>query len=221
MKMNKYPGPTMRVGYGYQLNEAQLEWLKEIGPMRENSWICKQMGISEGTLHRMMRRYGIVKSEAGMKAIIRRRIKKIKRTCEKSGYYDSLRGKAPSEEAREGSIRFWREHPDFHPFKNMSKKKRKALAERKSVKHKELWRKERLRHEYGLPRQTKLRVVSKAYTHLELRRRHLSLQYGYILPTDLRDEAGERYVIYYDDETRRNEKFEKNSIERGFRFEKL
>lgn len=216
---NRYPGPTVKQGYGFHLNEAQVEWLKAMGPLKENEWLAKQMGISTTTLHRFMRKYGITKSEAGMKQITRRCIKKIKRTCERNGYYASLKGRRPCEACLEATRK--KRASGWHPFVGMSEKQKTEMKIKRSAERLKLWEKERWRMSMGLPRKTRLILPQVSYSRIQLQRRWNAIKrYGYILG-DTREEFCERLVIYYDEETKRSKLFEKNSIKCGFQFRRL
>ena len=100
-----------------------------------------------------------------MKAIRRQQIMDVKKTCEENGYYDSLRGKPVSEACQEGARRL--RASGFCPLKALKKKnsrRYKAFLRRRSEAQKEVWRKERLREEYGLERKTKLRLPQRPIT---------------------------------------------------------
>ena len=74
---------------------------------------------------------------------------------------------------------------------------------------------------YGLERKTRLKtVVIKPYTRSQIHHRYNALKRGYLLDEDCREGQPGRYIIYYDDETKRNAKFEANCIADGFRFER-
>jgi hypothetical protein len=100
-------------------------------------------------------------------------------------------------------------------------KKYQAAMEKKRQERKESIRKEKRRIIYGLERKTNLKmIVMKKYTQSQTHHRHSALQRGYLLDVDCSEGQPGRYVIYYDDETNRSEKFEKNCIADGFRFER-
>lgn len=75
---------------------------------------------------------------------------------------------------------------------------------------------ERRRDRWGLPRRTNLYLPRKAYTKKEIRRRWTAKRrWGYI-PGDSMEE---RYIIFYDEHTKRNRIFEHYCIKNGFRIE--
>jgi hypothetical protein len=106
-------------------------------------------------------------------------------------------------------------------FRKRHPKKYKEVMERKRQDRINLIQKEKRRIIYGLERKTTLKVVvMKPYTRRQLRRRYDALKRGYLLDEDCREGQPGRYVIYYDDETNRSERFERNCIADGFTFQK-
>ena len=57
------------------------------------------------------------------------------------------------------------------------------------------------------------------YTTSQTSHRYNALRRGYILADDCSEGSGYRYVIYYDNETRRAPQFEQNLMRYGFRLE--
>jgi hypothetical protein len=90
--------------------------------------------------------------------------------------------------------------------------------ERKSQERKETIRKETRRVLYGMERKTRLKmIVLCPYTRRQVAHRYNALQRGYILMADCSEHGGERYNIYYDDDTERTPIFEKNLLDDGFK----
>lgn len=224
--MKPYPGKTEKRGYSYVLNEQQAEWLRQWFPVVENARIAKAMGVSESTMHRLARRYGLVKSEQGMQGIKRRQVKRIVRTCKKNGYYERIKGKHPSDATMEGTARMWEEirqgkrpHP-LQLLKRNSPRKYKKLMAWKSDDMRERIEAEKRRVKWGLPRKTRLTIaVTIPYTPSQRQRRYSAALRGYILAADCGEGSGNRFVIYFDNDTRRAPIFERNCIADGFRFE--
>ena len=80
-------------------------------------------------------------------------VRDIKRTCEKNGYYDSLRGRGMPENALIGLRKLYEEgFSAISRLKEKSPRKYKKYLEKMSESHKDMWRKERLRAKYGLER---------------------------------------------------------------------
>lgn len=210
----------------YVLSAEQREWLCRWFPEVDNPRLMKMSGMAHSTLHRFARELGLSKSKKGLHRIMKAQARQVKRMLERNGYYDSLRGRAPSEATREGSRRMWQEIHDGkreHPaakLKRTNPRKYRLWMKRKSEERKESIRKEALRMKWGLPRQTNLKIVVMCpYTSSQSSHRHNAQRRGYILADDCSEGSGHRYVIYYDNETRRSPRFEQNLIKDGFRIE--
>jgi hypothetical protein len=205
------------------LTDEQRAWLCKWFPEEENSRLMKASGMSHSTLHRFAREFGLTKSPKGWKRIKKRQAAQIKRVCEKNGYYDSLRGKQPSEACRKATAQMWQEIRDGkreHPARIMKRtnpRKYRKWMQRKSEERKETIRKETRRVLYGLQRQTRLKcIVMCKYTKRQTSHRYNALKRGYIIMEDCSEQGGERYNIYYDNETERAPIFEKNLLKDGF-----
>lgn len=225
--MKKFPGEVLRYGGSngkkIHLTDEQREWLIRWYPVTENRRLAKDMGIYLNKVIAFARELGLKKSEKGLKAINRRRVKKATKTNEKNGCYDRKRGKPVSEATKAGLRRRWQkihkgelESPITH-IKSTDPKRYADLQIRKSAERKELIRKEKLRVVYGLCRKTKLKnVVLKAYTQSQSHHRCSALKRGYLLDVDCSEGNPGRYIIYYDDKTQRSKKFEENCRKDGF-----
>lgn len=208
----------------YVLTDEQKAWLCKWFPEVENSRLAEACAMSQSALHRFARELGLTKSEKGLRGIKRRQAAHIKRMCEQNGYYDSLRGRQPSEACRKATAKMWqeiREGKREHPARIMKRKnprKYRQWMQRKSDERKETIRKETRRMLYGLQRQTHLKcVVLNKYTRRQISHRYFALKRGYILMADCSEQSGERYNIYYDDQTQRTPIFERNLIADGFK----
>ena len=205
------------------LDEAQEEWMRKYFPKTENSKLAEASGMSHSTLHRFARKMGLTKSKSGLEAIKRRQAAHIRRVLTKNGYYDSLRGKPMSKAFREGAARIWqeiREGKRDHPLVVLRRKNPREYNRKmrqKSHERKELYRKEELRIRYGLQPKTRLRIVMCKYTRRQVAHRSSALKRGYIIMEDCSEQGGERYNIYYDNDTKRTQMFERNLINDGFR----
>ena len=60
-----------------------------------------------------------------------------------------------------------------------------------------------------------LSVMGK-YNRRQVSHRHNALKRGYIIMEDCSEQGGERYNIYYDNETKRSPIFERNLLKDGF-----
>lgn len=227
--MEPFPGTAIRTtvwGRRYVLTPEQEAWLRRWFPIVENSRIIKASGLKHSSLHRIVNRLGIRKSEEGMKGIKRRQAAHIKRLCEKNGYYDSIRGKDPHINSVEATKKTWREikaglrESPVEIYRKAHPRKYKAMCKKLSKLRSEVIESERLREKWGLPRKTKLNIVQLPYRRSQIQRRYNAVRRGYILASDCSEGSGYRYIIYYDDKTVRSEQFERNCIRDGFRFER-
>ena len=219
---------TGRIGcmrtMAWVLTDEQREWLIKWFPVVENQRLMKASGMTHSTLHRFAQDMGLTKSEKGLRGIMRRQAKRAKKKNEESGYYDSIRGRPPSEASLEGSRRMWQEVRDGireNPYATLKRKHPrlyKKHCQRRSEERKQLIRSEYLRMKWGLPRKTRLKiVVMQPYTQSQTAHRYNALKRGYILAQDCSEGSGSRYTIYYDEDTKRSAIFERNCIADGFR----
>ena len=209
------------------LTDEQKEWLCKWFPEVENTRLMQASGMTHSTLHRLARTYGLTKSDKGMRGIKKRQAAHIKKVCTENGWYDSLRGKEPSEACRRATAKMWqdiREGKREHPARVLRRKnprKYRKWMQRKSEGRKEIIRKETRRVIYGLERHTNLNVVMCKYTKRQIGHRYNALKKGYILMVDCSEQGGERYNIYYDDQTERTAIFERNLEKDGFCLKRL
>ena len=227
--MKRFPGTIERGGRNHReviLNEEQEAWLVRWFPVTENKRLAKAMGVSMEAMRNYAHRLGCEgKSEAGMAEIRKRQGKAAAKTNERNGCYDRKRGKPVSDATRKGLLKRWqdiREGRRLSPIAELKRRDPKAYAENmrlKSKLRKEMIRKEQRRILYGLERKTNLKVVvMKPYTRSQTHHRHNALKRGYLLDVDCSEGSPGRYVIYYDSNTERSERFERNCIADGFIF---
>jgi len=240
MKIDPFPGTLMKdwvvrpyktksgnTAYHRQqawvLTDEQREWFCKWFPEVENKRLMKASGMSNATIYVFAHKFGLKKSEEGMRGILKRVAAHVKRKCERNGYYDSLRGKPVSEACQKGMAKMWQEIRDgeredpIGKFRRTNPRRYRLRSKRMSEERKELIRKERLRTVYGLPRKTKLtNILMCKYTRRQLSHRYNAIQRGYILMQDCSEQGGERYNIYYDADTQRSPRFEQNLIADGF-----
>lgn len=195
----------------YYLEGELKERFCQLFPKNSNRRLMKWFGISFSTLQRFRRELGLQKD---MRAIRKQLAKDIKKTCEKNGYYDSLRGNAPSEACQEATRKMWA--AGFHPIKLLkanNPRKYKRLMRKKSEQRKELWRKERLRMVYGLERRTKLRLPLNSLTHAASACKYMMIRKcNYFADPD-----GDSHIICYDSETRRSARREATAAKHGLK----
>jgi hypothetical protein len=188
--------------------ELKKKFIK-LFPKNSNRRMMEWFGISFSTVQRFKNELGLKKD---MKAIRRQQIMDVKKTCEENGYYDSLRGKPVSEACKEGSRRL--RASGFCPMRALKKKnprRFKAVIRRRAEARKELWRKERLREEYGLERKTKLRLSQRPITSSAA-----SFKFLMIHKRNYFAVPGHTWWIAYDSETDRSERSEATARKHGF-----
>ena len=228
--MKPFPGIITHGGANHrriELNNEQREWFAHYYPKTENGRMAKAMGISKETVRVQARQLGLEKSAAGLKAIQKRQHKLAAKINEANGCYDRKRGHPTSDATLAGNRKRWEEirqglrDDPMTMLRKHHPKKYQAVIEKKRQERKESIRKEKMRILYGLERKTRLKaVVMTPYTRSQTQHRHNALLRGYLLDEDCREGQPGRYVIYYDDETNRSDRFEKNCIADGFRFER-
>lgn len=227
--MKRFPGTIERGGKNHRvviLNKEQEAWLVRWFPVTENKRLAKAMGVSREAMRNYAHRLGCEgKSAAGMAAIRKRQGKAAAKINERNGCYDRKRGKPVSEATRQGLLKRWqdvREGRKLSPMEELKRRDPKAYAENlrlKSELRKEMIRKEQRRVIYGMERKTNLKmIVMNKYTQSQTHHRCSALKRGYLLDMDCSEGQPGRYVIYYDDETKRSAKFEANCIKDGFTF---
>lgn len=206
------------------LTRAQREWLQRWYPAIENPRIMEVSGLKRAALCRIARDLGLKKSVECMESIRRRHGEAVRRTCEANGYYDSIRGRKPSAKAIASVRRFWadvraglREHP-MKAMKARDPQRYEEICRRAGERRREFIRKEYRRMLYNLPRKTKFTfMVLNKYSSSQISHRYNALRRGYFVMDDCSEEGGERYNIYYNEDTRRNKLFEKNLVKDGFK----
>ena len=212
--------------YAVVLTPEQQQWFVTNFPEHENEKLMKASGLGWSTLHRLAREMHLQKSPEGHHRIMLRQGQKAKRTCEKNGYYASIRGRKPSEQCLAGTRQMWQDIRDGkreHPIEKMKRehpRKYRNITKRRSESRRELWRKEKLRDIYGLTRQTRLRLVQQPMTTSQTNHRYNAVKkYNYIV-LDVQcagSDPSDRWLIFYDGNTRRAPRFERNLLRDGFK----
>lgn len=206
--MRQHPGMSVKE---YYLEGELKERFCQLFPKNSNRRMMTWFGISFATLQRFKRELGL---EKDMRSIRKQQAKDIKKTCERNGYYDSIRGKAPSEACIEATHRL--RASGFHPMKQLkanNPRKYKRLMQKKSEQRKELWRKERLRQDYGLERKTSLNIPTNPLSHKASAQKHAMIKScNYFADPD-----GDPRIICYDSQTRRSARREATAEKYGIR----
>lgn len=206
----KRPHPGKSVQEYYLEGELKERFCK-LFPKNSNRRMMTWFGISYFVLHRFRRELGL---EKDMRTIRKQQSKDVKNTCERNGYYDSIRGKVPSEACMEGARKLRAE--GFHPMKQLkanNPRKYKRVLRKKSKQRKELWHKERLRATYGLERKTDLRIPI-----IPLSRKASSQKHAMIRACNyFADPLGDPHIICYDSETQRSARREATAARHGLK----
>ena len=211
----------MRKGRGglptFYLTPELEAHFRRLFPVTLNRDMMRLFGLSFVTMQRFKRQLGLTKNK---KVIIRKQAEVCKKVCEQNGWYDSLRGKPVSEACQEATRQL--RASGFHPMKALKKKnprKYRRILEQRSEARKELMRRERLRVDWGLGRQTNLHIPYDPYGRKRATFRNTCKRAGYI-PGKAHDPA-ERWIIYYTPDTIRGTIRERNGERLGFRFESI
>jgi len=215
-RKQRYIVPTRRNKYGamefYFTPELEAEF-RRLYPITLNPVLMDWFGISFSTMQRFKRELGLKKNR---KVILKKHAAQVKRICKKNGYYDSLKGKAPSPQCHAAYERKRAEgFSSIRSLKEKNPRGYRAYLKRKSAARTEVWRKEHRRVELGLPQKTGLLCPQFAYTKRQVCHRSNALKRGYILG-DRRESMGERYTVFYDRNTERSDLFERNLKADGF-----
>ena len=215
----RYQVPTrlVRGVKTYYLTPELEAHFRRLFPVTLNRDMMRLFGLSFVTMQRFKRQLGLTKNK---KVIIRKQAEVCKKVCEQNGWYDSLRGKPVSEACQEATRQL--RASGFHPMKVLKKKnprKYRRILEQRSERRKELMRRERLRVDWGLGRQTNLHIPYDPYGRKRATFRNTCKRAGYI-PGKAHDPA-ERWIIYYTPDTIRGTIRERNGQRLGFRFESI
>ena len=182
----------------------------ELFPKHSNRRIMQWFGISFSVLQRFKRELGL---EKDMRKIRREQARDAKRTCEKNGFYESLRGKKPPEAALEATRRL--RATGFNPMKRLkeiSPRRYKAALDRMGKARSELYRKERLRVLYGLERKTRLIFTDNPMTPRASAQKHAMIKECNYFAVD--DDV---WAVCYDSQTRRSPRREATAIKHGLK----
>ena len=197
----------------YMTDELQAHFIR-LYPTTMNRDMMRLFGISFSTLQRFKREFGLEKK---MNTIRHKQAQWAKRICEANGYYDSMRGHAPSEACLEASRK--KRAEGFNPWRQLRKtniRKYRKCMQQKSEQRKELLRRERNRVNWGLEQYTNLHVPFYPYGRRRTSFRNCCRAVGYI-PGNARIES-ERWIIYYNEDTVRGHIREKHGEALGFKF---
>lgn len=192
----------------YYLDDDLREKFCRLFPKHSNRRLMEWFGLSHSTLQRFKRELGLRKDMTAIRKELARDVKKI---CEKNGYYDSIRGRQPSEACMEAARKLREE--GFHPMRQIKEsnpRKYKRLMKRRSEDRKKLYDRERLRVRYDLEQKTRLRVPKCPMT------RHASSQKSSMIQNNnYFADPNNPWRVCYDGETRRSERREETAKKCG------
>lgn len=194
----------------YYLEGELREKFRRLFPIHSNRRMCTWFGLSFATLQRFKREMGL---EKDMRAVRREQARDTKRICEKSGYYASLRGKAPSEACLEAARR--KRAEGFNPITRLREtnpREYRKLMRRKAEARRELWRKETLRELYGLERKTRLRVRLSRLGANASSQKHLMIKRRNYFP-----DPDDPFAVCYDSLTERSPRMEATAARHGLK----
>lgn len=222
--MTPFPGTfTSSPGRRAVLTDEQREWFIENFPTTINARIMKASGMSEYLIHHFARKFGLEKDAKFISKTMRRIANRTKKKLEANGYYDSMRGRQVSDATKEGTKRWWQEIREgkrlgpLMTYKQQHPRKYKAMMIRKGKERRQLINRERIRLKWGLEQKTGLTiVVMNPFTRRQTHHRHNARKRGYIIHPDCSEGSGQRYMIYYNQDTVRSALFERNLKKDGF-----
>ena len=193
----------------YYLEGEIEEKFRRLYPVHSVRRVMQWFGISFSTAHRLARGLGLGKD---MRAVRRERARDARRTCERSGYYASLRGKPPSEACLEATRR--KRAEGFNPMLALREgdpRKYRRMLEHRGEARRELFRKERLRELYGLERKTRLRVTRTLTSGARGQKHNMIRKRNYYADPD------HPSWVCYDGETDRSPRMEATAARHGLR----
>ena len=201
----------------YYLTPELEEHFRRLYPKTLNRDMMRLFGISFSTVQRFKRMLGLEKK---MRTIRHKQAQIVKKICEENGYYDSLRGKKPSEACMAAARK--KRESGFHPLKSLRSKNRRKyhrIVKAMSENRKELMRMEKMQVNWGIDRKTNLRMPYDPYGRKRSTFKNTCKAVGYIPGSPFNE--NERWVIFYTNDTKRGELRERNGQKLGFRFEPL
>lgn len=174
-----------------ELTEKQLQYLIRHFKDTDNGYLALELCISESTLHRFARQYGLTKTKAHCRQMSLEAAAEAKRSHLKNGTYPPKGYIIPGSE----KYRFRPGH------KEKAVVRRKRIAKSAETRRQTV-AEERARIMAGKPQQTKLRLNLHPEENIgRIKRRHYLKKRGYILNE-------ETSVAYYTPDTRRSPRLE-------------
>ena len=181
------------------LTDEQQQWLRDNYATTLNKDCAAHLGISESSVHRWARQLGLTKDPDWFHALVMERVRMMAAVNRGSGNH----GKKNLHLGEPHRFRKGQTNRERFGEENERRRIQRAAATRR-----ETIRKERMRIRWGLPQETKLRVISNPqarYARYALKSR------GYIIPGRGSMEA------YWDENTTRSAIVENNAAQVGIK----
>lgn len=165
-------------------------------------------GISFTTLQRFKRELGL---EKDMRRIRKELARDVKKTCERNGYYASLRGKPLSQACQEAAKKM-RETtpPPLVKLRTDNPRRYRQVLQKRAKARKDLWKKEKIRAEYGLERKTRLYIPDNPLTPHAIAQKSSMIRRNNYFP-----DPEHKWWVCYDKQTRRSARREATAVRYG------
>lgn len=183
------------------LTDQQEAWLQKHFKHTKNEDVAKKLGVSLRSVNRLAERRGLIKSRQFIKKCQEESTAKMNKIMLERGLYPPKGYVIPRSE----EFRFKKGEK---PIDRLGAKRDAERIARCAQSRKETFRLERARALYGLPRQTKLKVVQRPRKQVYIR--YYLRKLGYTV------ERGSN-VAYYNNQTKRSPKLE-SEPRSGFSF---
>ncbi len=193
----------------FLLEGENREQFIRLFPKNSNRRIMQWFGISHATMQRFKRELGLKKD---MTAIRKQLAKDVKKICEKNGYYDSIRGRRPSQATIDSLVRRRKEYDPWTTLKANNPRKYKKALKKRAAKWRETYEKDIKRARWGLPQKTKFRITLYPISHTASTQKHAMIKYcNYFADPD------HPSWVCYDSETKRSARREATAVKHGLR----
>ena len=183
-----------------ELTEKQIDWLKKNFKNKKNAEIANKLGISETSIHRLARQYGLTKTKQFMRKVQQNATEKAKASHERSGTYPPKGYIIPGSEE-------YRFKKGVTPEQRIGHRKNRKRIEKSAESRRRTFKEERGRAAFGLPQKTRLRVKQQPKRKIQIR--WYLKRRGYEF-----DER--RNIAYWSDDTKRSPRIEAMPLQKRF-----
>ena len=184
------------------LSEAQQKWLIKHFKHTKNDDVAARLGVSQRTAIRLARALGLKKTKQFMTKCQRATADAAKASHLRNRTYPKKGTKIPRSEE------FWFKVGES-PLQRLGARREALRVQKSAESRRKTWKREKARATFGLPQQTKLRVIPVPKQKIQMR--HYLKKRGYIL-----DEV--KRIAYYDENTLRGKRIEAKP-QRWYKFE--